>query len=341
MGEKNRPIRREAGDPGPRFSFAEIDVAFLVGASAFDDLADLVVRDRRRERVKNSQDEPFAERHLEADVFPPGSAHHPGRHEFHGRVGISGHYAEEILDSPDPLHVRELFGRLTREETRGRERRRPVEPMTALDAGDLAVEELVEDPREKITVTRLTGIEAGASEIVLKLISLDQHMKRVYNPNMAVQITEWTDRAGRSFPRLQSRGKSLTEAFQTAAKGFFSLITDVETIRPTTEVVIFCESSDSDWLFSDWINTLIYEIRERRMIFSEFHVEVDGINVKGKIRGETIDPNRHPLLRPTLSGAAFDELFAIEEGGEARVSAVLNDWARHPLPLREIWAGLP
>jgi len=154
---------------------------------------------------------------------------------------------------------------------------------------------------------------------------------------MAVEITEWTDRAGRRFPRLQARGKSLTEAFRHAAHGFFGMITDVATIRPLEEVVIFCESSDSDWLFSDWLNTLVYEVRERGMLFSEFHVEVDGINVKGKIRGERIDPKRHPLKREAISGAAFDELFAIEHGEDAHVSAVLNDEARHPLPLRELW----
>jgi SHS2 domain-containing protein len=154
---------------------------------------------------------------------------------------------------------------------------------------------------------------------------------------MAVQITDWIDRHGRVSPRLEARGKSLTEAFREAARGFFGLITDVATIRPSQEIAIFCESSDSDFLFADWINTLIYEIREHGMIFCEFDVEVEGINIKGKIRGEKIDRERHGLLRPSLAGAAFDALFA-EEGPEgARVSAVLNDEARHPLPLAELW----
>ncbi|MBS1962553.1 MAG: archease [Bdellovibrionales bacterium] len=166
-------------------------------------------------------------------------------------------------------------------------------------------------------------------------------MKRVYNSLMAVQITEWTDRTGRAFPRLEARGNSLTEAFRRAAVGFYGLITDVAQVRPSSEVTIFCESSDSDWLFSDWINTLLYETRERGMLFSEFHVEVDGINVKGVIRGEAIDPLRHPLRREWLAGAAFELLYAEEGPDGARVSAVLNDEARHPLPLRELWKGAP
>jgi SHS2 domain-containing protein len=156
---------------------------------------------------------------------------------------------------------------------------------------------------------------------------------------MGVRMTEWKDRSGEMHPRLEAEGRDLTEAFQHAARGFFDLFTDREKVHPIERVVIYCESSDSDWLFSDWLNTLLYEVRERRMLFSEFRVEVDGINVKGEIWGEAIDPKRHPLKREHLAGAAFDELFALEEGGRARVSAVLNDHARHPLPLRELWDG--
>lgn len=150
-------------------------------------------------------------------------------------------------------------------------------------------------------------------------------------------MTEWKDRAGVSHPRLEAEAANLTEAFREAAGAFFDYFTDRSKVEARTRVVIFCESSDSDWLFSDWINTLIYEIRERGMLFSEFRITVDGINVKGEILGEAIDPSRHVLKRDRMAGAAFDELFAIEEKGRGRVSAVLNDHERHPLPLREIW----
>lgn len=160
---------------------------------------------------------------------------------------------------------------------------------------------------------------------------------------MTVKITEWSDTAGNLFPKLEASGKDLTAAFTAAAHGFYGLFTDVAQVRPTEKVVIFCESSDSDWLFSDWINTLLYETRERGMLFSEFHVEVHGINVKGYILGEKIDPKRHLLKRDFIAGAAFESLSAVEEdvkrGEPARVSVVLNDLRQHPLPLKELWEG--
>ncbi len=158
---------------------------------------------------------------------------------------------------------------------------------------------------------------------------------------MRLKITEWTDPQGKTFPHLEASGKDLTEAFQEAARGFFSLFTDLSTVARKDSVVIFCESSDSDWLFSDWINTLIYEVRERGMLFSEFNIYVEGINVKGEIVGEAIDPARHVRKVDFISGAAFTQLSAEEAdlkiGTPARVSVVLNDTARHPLPVRELW----
>lgn len=158
---------------------------------------------------------------------------------------------------------------------------------------------------------------------------------------MAVKITDWKDSSGSVFPRIQAEGKDLTTAFVAAAEGFFDLFTDRKKIAAKERVVIFCESSDSDWLFSDWLNTLLYEVRERGMLFSEFRIEVEGINVKGEVWGEKIDPARHPLHREFISGAAFAELYATEpdekKGILASVSAVLNDVKRHPLPLRELW----
>jgi len=77
------------------------------------------------------------------------------------------------------------------------------------------------------------------------------------------------------------------------------------------------------------------------MLFSEFNVHVEGINVKGEIRGERIDPKRHRRLVDFISGAAFTELSAeeadLKAGTPARVCVVLNDSARHPLPLLRLW----
>lgn len=143
------------------------------------------------------------------------------------------------------------------------------------------------------------------------------------------QVRDWTDPKGNVWPLIEAKAGSLSEAFGLAAQGFFTLITRPETVRPEVEVEIFCESADLDLLFSDWINTLIYETREKRMLFSRFEIEVEGINVKGKIYGERFDPERHPLLRDSIQGIAFNELLTYEGPEEVIVRGVMDDTPRH------------
>ena len=70
-----------------------------------------------------------------------------------------------------------LLERLPREELRGVEVGRVVEPVTDLDAGDLAVEELVEHPLEERAIAR--RVELGAAEIERHLLARQQHDKSV------------------------------------------------------------------------------------------------------------------------------------------------------------------
>lgn len=144
------------------------------------------------------------------------------------------------------------------------------------------------------------------------------------------------DHGGTGWSRLEAHGPSLSEAFRQAALGFFSELTDLTTVRPEREVEIFCESADLDLLFSDWINTLIYEIRETGMLFSRFEIDVEGIHVKGKIYGEPLDSARHPIRRSRAVGIAFTDLGTFEEEGGFRVQGVMDDYPRHHVELKSV-----
>ena len=71
--------------------------------------------------------------------------------------------AEHRHDAQEVVDVLHLLERLAREELRGLEIGRVVQPVTDLDAGDLAVEELVEHPLEELAVP--DRVELGAPEI--------------------------------------------------------------------------------------------------------------------------------------------------------------------------------
>ena len=151
-----------------------------------------------------------------------------------------------------------------------------------------------------------------------------------------------SDSKNTEFPYIECKGTNLNDAFQKAALELMGLITDVTQIEQKQPVTIFCESADLDLLFSDWINTLLWELNDKKMLFSRFDIHVEGINVKGKIWGEPIDPHKHELKRQNIQGIAFDRLSCeeINENGvmRVRVSGVLNDVDRHGYHLEPLWS---
>ena len=135
-----------------RLLLAELDVALLLLHRAAQDVDRRLVIERIDHRVERLEHEAFALRHLERDVLGPRAAHHAGREEAHrGMCGL-GLAAEHRHDAQEVVDVLHLLERLPREELRGLEIGRVVQPVTDLDAGDLAVEELVEHPLEQLLV---------------------------------------------------------------------------------------------------------------------------------------------------------------------------------------------
>ena len=162
-----------AGDclPGP--PLAELHVALLLPDGALEDLADPGMVDGVDDRIERHEHEPFAEGHLQAHVLLEARGHHSGREEAHDAVGRSGRFAEQIEDAQEVVDVLELLDGLAREEPRRVEIGRLVQPMAALDAGDLAVQELVDDPAEQGAVALRR--QASRPEIERHFLARKQH----------------------------------------------------------------------------------------------------------------------------------------------------------------------
>lgn len=102
-------------------------------------------------------------------------------------------------------------------------------------------------------------------------------------------------------------GDTLAAAFEQAALAMTAVITDIELIEPRDVLEIACEAPDHEILFADWLNTLIYEMATRRMLFSRFEVAIDGMRLQGRAWGEPVNVARHqPGVE--IKGATFTEL---------------------------------
>ncbi|NIM59616.1 MAG: archease [Candidatus Aminicenantes bacterium] len=93
-------------------------------------------------------------------------------------------------------------------------------------------------------------------------------------------------------------GKGLNEAFENAAIGMFSIITDVEKVEGIGEYRIEIEASDMEQMLVDWLSELLYIHTVKQVMFSSFKVDIGGEEgkwqLKGHASGENYDEKKHP-----------------------------------------------
>ena len=106
---------------------------------------------------------------------------------------------------------------------------------------------------------------------------------------------------------IRGVGADMGKAFEQAALALTAAVTDVSTVRPDIAIDMTCDADDSDTLFYDWINTLVYEMAVRKMLFSRFQVKLSGTRLSARAWGEPVDRTRHePAVE--VKGATYTEV---------------------------------
>jgi SHS2 domain-containing protein len=101
-------------------------------------------------------------------------------------------------------------------------------------------------------------------------------------------------------------GTTPAEAFAQAALALTAVVTAAR-VEPLSSVQIGCEAPDLELLFVDWLNTIIYEMAVRRMLFARFDVKIEGTRLEATLWGEPVDVARHaPACEP--KGATYTAL---------------------------------
>ena len=102
-------------------------------------------------------------------------------------------------------------------------------------------------------------------------------------------------------------GPTESAAFEQAAVAMTAVITDPESVLLRDEIRVACQSPDHELLLADWLNALLFEMATRRMLFSRFHVQIEGERLDATAWGEPVDEVRHqPAVE--VKGATFTEL---------------------------------
>lgn len=106
-------------------------------------------------------------------------------------------------------------------------------------------------------------------------------------------------------------GATAAQAFEQAALALTAIVTHVR-IEPLVAVEVSCYALDLELLFVDWLNTSIYEMAVRKMLFARFAVTIEGTRMRATLWGETVDVARHaPACKP--KGATYTASRVAEE----------------------------
>jgi SHS2 domain-containing protein len=124
------------------------------------------------------------------------------------------------------------------------------------------------------------------------------------------EIIEHTADAG-----IRAYGADLQEAFANAARGLFSLITELDNIREVEYRDIKLNAPDQESLLVEWLNELIYLFDADNMIFARFDItQLSETRLKARVYGEKVDSSRH-RLKTGVKAATYHMLNIDESNG--------------------------
>ena len=108
-----------------------------------------------------------------------------------------------------------------------------------------------------------------------------------------------------------------------SAAAMTAIVTDPSTVYAREMVRIECEATDDEVLLVEWLNSLIYEMSARKMLFSRFSVRLDGRKLHGQAWGEPADSARHqPAVE--VKGATYTSLRVVQQNGEWMAQTVVD-----------------
>ncbi len=117
---------------------------------------------------------------------------------------------------------------------------------------------------------------------------------------------------------IRAYGATVEELFESAAAGMFSLIVDLDVVKPKGEVEVRVTGEDPESLMVNWLQELLFLHETQHLLFCEFGVAINGLDLTGRARGEAIDKRRHDL-KLVVKAVTYHRLKVDPEKGVAEV----------------------
>ena len=123
---------------------------------------------------------------------------------------------------------------------------------------------------------------------------------------------------------VKAYGGSLAEAFESAALGMYSLITDLEGIKEEKTVRIEKESRSIEGLLVAWLNELIFLFDAYGFIGKKITIDrLENNAVVSSVTGEDFDAERHEQ-RLLIKAATYHDIKVENKGGRWELSVIFD-----------------
>ena len=123
---------------------------------------------------------------------------------------------------------------------------------------------------------------------------------------------------------VRGTGATLPEAFEQAALALTAIVTQIESVEPRQRIDIKAENSDIEMLLVDWLDSVIFEMATRRMLFSRFETDIHAEKLTARAWGEPVDVEKHhPAVE--IKGATLTELKVAQKGSGKWIAQCVVD----------------
>ena len=111
--------------------------------------------------------------------------------------------------------------------------------------------------------------------------------------------------------------------FEQVAVALTAVMVDPLLVKDDDVVNVRCSAPSDDLLLVDWLNSLVYEMATRGMLFKRFHVAIQDHALRATAHGETLEPGRHkPAVE--IKGATYTGL-ALRQEDDAWIAECIVD----------------
>jgi SHS2 domain-containing protein len=95
---------------------------------------------------------------------------------------------------------------------------------------------------------------------------------------------------------IRVRAATLDELFADAARGLFSvMVENFDSVQPIEDYAFSVQADDVEELLHDWLAELLFTFHARRIVLSEFRVQIELPRLTATARGEPLDARRHQI----------------------------------------------